>query len=493
MTTTNYDTERFPLGFDRYGVRTKAKMTAEGDVSAWTLFNGNVTLQAQGPVDAATIAIERSTIDPSGGVNNAVQVAEDTGSGAAGVTAVAIGVGNAWYRAKNKATFGPANTVAARSLLSLEAAINGLQPVANGFFPGTAPQPLVHAGVGTTALKMALTAATAGVAGNSIATTETLANGSFANTTLTGGADAAAAVGTLTFSTGAAANNDTVTINGRVYTFKTALTTTDSVDEVLRGSTLTNSRDNLLLAINRTGTGAARTGTFATNVVAGDTIRIGARTYTFVATLDQNVPNQVFVGADLTASRNNLVAAINSSAGGSAKYSQSTPPNTEVTASAVSTDQITVTAIAVGLVGQDIRTLDTSSHFSWAGAALTGGTGPGITYGSGTVINADVAAAAVSTNQLTATAKVAGTAGNAITTTESGANTAWGAGTLASGANAAFATGVLTLTDVPANTETVTIGAVVYTFKTTPAVVNDIAVAALTIDVVLSGEQLTNV
>ena len=231
MATTNQSVDIFPIAEARSGVRAKATFSAEGDVTDWYLINGKVAYQGYGPVAAATVGLQRSTLDPSGGEGNPVEVDDATGSGGGGLAATIDGVGNAWYRLINKATFGPANDITTRSLQSLAAAINGLQPAANSFAPGTDPQPLVHASVN--ALVLNLVAATPGAAANSIATTTTLADGSFADTTLTGGADAVAASGLLTFTT-QPADGDTVTINGRVYTFKTTLT--GAADEVLRGA-----------------------------------------------------------------------------------------------------------------------------------------------------------------------------------------------------------------------------------------------------------------
>lgn len=63
---------------------------------------------------------------------------------------------------------------------------------------------------------------------------------------------AVTAAGTLTISSGAPADGKTVTVGGKVYTFKTALTPTEG--EVLINTTLAAALDNLKAAINHTGT-----------------------------------------------------------------------------------------------------------------------------------------------------------------------------------------------------------------------------------------------
>lgn len=496
MTTSNESVTRSPVGAAQTQVTLNATFNAETDVTGYVALTGPITFQGSGPVDAQTIALQRSTVDPSAGAGNPVEVVDETGA-AAGVSGLYAGVGTAWYRLQNKATFGPANTVTARSLLSLGAAINGLQPAVNYFAPGTTPQPLVHASVGSTALKMNLTAATAGAAGNSIATTETLANGSFANATLTGGADLASAIGTATFATAAAENGATVTIGGQVYTFRTALTTPATANEVLRGATLTASRDNLLAAINLGGTVSAGLLTFASAPTAGETVRIRNFVYTFRDSLVgfQDQPRQVLIGVSVTTARNNLVSAINGTAAGNGvAYSSATVKSVYFSAG-TSGANMTVASISETGVASQYITTETSSHLSWGAAALVSPAGAGVTYGSDTALNASVTGSAISTNQLRVTAKVGGTVGNAIgTTTTSAANVAWGAATLASGANLAFATGVLTMTDVPVTTNTVTIGSVVYTFKAalTPTA-GEVQIATTKADVVLTGIYAGNV
>jgi len=78
------------------------------------------------------------------------------------------------------------------------------------------------------------------------------------------------ATGLLTFA-GQPANNDTVTLDGKVYTWKTALT--GAANEVLIGASAALSRDNLVLAI----TGGAGAGTnYGTGTLAHTTVTASA-------------------------------------------------------------------------------------------------------------------------------------------------------------------------------------------------------------------------
>lgn len=65
--------------------------------------------------------------------------------------------------------------------------------------------------------------------------------------------------------------------------------------------------------------------------------------------------------------------------------------------------------------------------------AINNGGGAGTDYSTALTANASVASNVQSGNDLYVVARLSGTAGNAITTTETGANIAWGAGTLSGG------------------------------------------------------------
>ena len=126
------------------------------------------------------------------------------------------------------------------------------------------------------------------------------------------GAAQGAATGSVTQASAAASDGDTVTINGRVYTFKTALST-------------------------------------------GPT-----------------VPNEVLAGANISATAANLAAAINASTGVGTLYSVGTVVNADVTASPAA-GVVTLTARNPGDEGNAITLAESGSNTTVSGATLSGG------------------------------------------------------------------------------------------------------------------------
>lgn len=88
---------------------------------------------------------------------------------------------------------------------------------------------------------------------------------------------------------------------------------------------------------------------------------------------------------------------------------------------------VTTTAFQVK-IGADVPT--TAANLA---NAIIGGPGSGTVYGSSTTINNDVSAATLPSGQMTVTALTPGTVGNAIASTETLTNGAWGGSTLAGG------------------------------------------------------------
>lgn len=105
----------------------------------------------------------------------------------------------------------------------------------------------VTATVDTTGLIVTLHATVLGTAGNALTLAESATNVAVSGATLTG-AEADQASGTLTFG-GIAVNNQTITINGHVVTWKTSGAATDG-SEANIGSSATDSAQNLKAVIN---------------------------------------------------------------------------------------------------------------------------------------------------------------------------------------------------------------------------------------------------
>ncbi len=118
---------------------------------------------------------------------------------------------------------------------------------------------------------------------------------------------------------------------------------------------------------------SANTGQFTD----GKKVVIGNKTYTFKTTLSIGpaVPNEVLLGIDADDSLANLVLAINGGAGIGTKYSTGTVAHTQVTAGAVTTHTVTVTAKSTGFAGNAIASTTDEAKLSWDFATLSNGVG----------------------------------------------------------------------------------------------------------------------
>ena len=120
-----------------------------------------------------------------------------------------------------------------------------------------------------------------------------------------------------------------------------------------------------------------------TQVTAGKKVTIGTQVYTFIAALTavyggprSYIPNQVLIGADTNATMNNLISAINGvPADAGVKYSLGTAPHPDVTAGTLAANAFTVTARVAGTAGNAIAKAEDDAHLDWdgSGAVLTGG------------------------------------------------------------------------------------------------------------------------
>jgi Ca2+-binding RTX toxin-like protein len=124
----------------------------------------------------------------------------------------------------------------------------------------------------------------------------------------------------------------------------------------------------------RTELGAKASGVFALNGNAtdGETVTIGAKSYTFQTTLT-DVDGNVQIGADALETLANLAAAVNRDAGAGTAYAASTTLHPTAVA-AVDGLELTVEAKQRGPAGNGIATTDTVANGEWAKTTLEGGT-----------------------------------------------------------------------------------------------------------------------
>lgn len=136
----------------------------------------------------------------------------------------------------------------------------------------------------------------------------------------------------------------------------------------------------LALAISGTAAGSASgTATMSTAVpAAGDTFTIAGQAYTFKTALSTGptVAYEVLIGADIAATRANLIAAINGAAGEGTLYSTGTEQNPSVSAVAAGAGVTTIIARDAGDEGNAItlaKVFATGANGAVSGATLTGG------------------------------------------------------------------------------------------------------------------------
>ena len=115
-----------------------------------------------------------------------------------------------------------------------------------------------------------------------------------------------------------------------------------------------------------------------TNPVINDRVTIassaGINQYVFVATLANNISNQVAWATNGATSMNNLIAAINGAAGAGSLYSSKTLANPVVTAGPLANNAFTVTARVGGSDGNAIQTLFAPANAQVANLRWTWGT-----------------------------------------------------------------------------------------------------------------------
>lgn len=143
-----------------------------------------------------------------------------------------------------------------------------------------------------------------------------------------------------------------------------------AVDALGMASVYTGTVD-ITAAVRATGTLTLATGPIAD----GDTVTIGANTYTFKDTLT-NVDGNVHVGTTDTDSLANLMHAINASGGtAGVDYAAATVAHATVDATASDATTLSVRAKAYGVTGNSIATTEVSTVLAWGTTTLIGGLG----------------------------------------------------------------------------------------------------------------------
>lgn len=114
------------------------------------------------------------------------------------------------------------------------------------------------------------------------------------------------------------------------------------------------------------------TGAIANN----DTVTIGTRVYTFKTTLT-GAANEVLLGANAAAALDNLKLAINGGAGAGIVYGTGTVAHEDVIATTNSDTTQVILAREAGTSGNSIATTVTGANIAWGAAAMAGGTATG--------------------------------------------------------------------------------------------------------------------
>lgn len=124
---------------------------------------------------------------------------------------------------------------------------------------------------------------------------------------------------------------------------------------------------------------ATGTLTCTTNFANNETVTVGTKAtstpavYTFKTTLT-GAAFEVLIDTSTQNSLQNLFNAINAGAGAGTKYGTGTTANLDVIASQLPAGLMLVTALTAGTAGNSIASTETGAHSSWGGSTLSGGT-----------------------------------------------------------------------------------------------------------------------
>jgi len=325
-------------------------------------------------------------------------------------------------------------TSAATALDNLKAAINLSAGAGSVYGTGTTKNTSVVA-TDNTDTTQKVVARVPGTAGNSIAVSETSSHFSWEGSTLGGGVNA-----------------ETVSINGRAYSFVTVLSEINGADaiadQVLFGSDSSVALDNLKLAVNAEGTAGSSysTGTIKNADVLATTNESNAQTFEALVsgsagnaiTTTTTIVNGSFGGATLSGGSDAtaaefiaaIVTTINAITGNI------------VTAENETGGVMKVTAAVAGAAGNSIVTISNVGGATFGAATLTGGKDAGSTDACAetkATINADtvsvVSAETIDASSIKIVAKTPGDIGNIIKVSTDGDNIAFDKASLSGGVN----------------------------------------------------------
>lgn len=117
--------------------------------------------------------------------------------------------------------------------------------------------------------------------------------------------------------------------------------------------------------------------TFTGQPANDDTVTVDSNVYTFKAALSGggSTPGEVLIGASVNDSIDNLVAAINGDAGAGTLYGTGTASSDDASALNIDNDQMRVTANTPGTAGNAVTATESCANAAWAdtGGTLVGG------------------------------------------------------------------------------------------------------------------------
>lgn len=125
--------------------------------------------------------------------------------------------------------------------------------------------------------------------------------------------------------------------------------------------------------------------TFSGVGTANDTVTIGSKVYTLKAA-PTTVANEVKIGATAADTANNLLAALTGGAGAGTLYGSLTTSHPDVTATLASAGVINLVAKVGGTAGNSIATTETSTDASFAASTLTSGTATPVSRAIGILV-----------------------------------------------------------------------------------------------------------